>query len=143
MKTLFLILAAATLLLSPGAANAQSYHANVTTTVYMRSGPSTEYPAVTAVPGGATVLVYGCVAGWTWCDVSYGPSRGWVAGAYLQAMYQQRYVPYGYYGPRIGVPIVPFLFGRYWDRHYRGRSWYQNRGRYRNYYRNHRGRRHR
>jgi uncharacterized protein YraI len=139
MKTLFLMLAAGTLFLFPGAANAQSYNANVTTNVYMRTGPSTGYPAVTIVPAGATVRVHGCVAGWTWCDASWGPNRGWIAGAYLQAHYQQRYVPYGYYGPRIGVPIIPFIFRNYWGRHYRGRPWYRNRGRYRNYYR---GRRH-
>jgi uncharacterized protein YraI len=123
------------------AASAQSYHANTTTAVYMRTGPDTHYPPVALVPAGSPVLVHGCVSGWVWCDVSWGPNRGWMAGAYLTATYQNRVVPYGYYGPRIGVPIIPFLFGRYWDRHYRGRSWYHNRGRYQRFYRSHRGRR--
>lgn len=140
MKTLISVLTAGVIALFATAANAQSYHARVTSTVYMRSGPDTGYPAVVAVPAGATVLVYGCVSGWTWCDASWGPNRGWIAGAFLQAQYQQRYVPYGYYGPRIGVPVIPFLFGRYWDRHYRGRTWYNNRSRYRNYYRGQRRR---
>lgn len=143
MKTLFVILTSATLALLSGAANAQSYQANVTTSVYMRTGPSTQYPPVTLVPAGTPVFVYGCVAGWSWCDASWGPNRGWIAGAYLSARYQQRYVPYDYYAPRIGIPIIPFLFGNYWDRHYRGRSWYRNRGHYRNFNRGRRHRRHR
>ena len=139
MKIRILLLAAGAIAVSASAANAQSYPARVTTAVYLRTGPDTGYPAAAVVPAGATVVVHGCLAGWSWCDVSWGPNRGWLAGMFLAAHYQNRPVPYGYYAPRAGVPVVTFLFGNYWDRHYRGRTWYNQRGHYERYdYRNRR-----
>lgn len=121
------ILAAATAL-AAGAAPASAYtNAFPTTTVYMRSGPDVAYPPVLMLPRGAPVIVYGCLGGWQWCDASYGAYRGWVAGAYLQAYYQSRPMPFYYAAPRYHVPIVTFQFGPYWDSHYRGRSWYSHR----------------
>ena len=66
-----------------------------------------------------------------WCDVAFSGGRGWVSGNYVQASYQQRRVDVGpqYYRP-LGIPIVTFEIGNYWDRHYRGRDFYRDRDRW-------------
>lgn len=96
--------------------------------INMRTGPDVAYPPVMIIPPGAPVTVLGCLGGWRWCDVTYGPYRGWVAGAYLQATWQQRPVPFYYAAPLYNVPIVTFQFGPYWDSYYRARPWYRHRG---------------
>ena len=95
--------------------------------VNLRAGPDVSYPSVDMLPAGTSVAIYGCVNGWSWCDVSNGDDRGWVAGSFLQEVYEGRRVFVADYGVRIGIPIVSFVFGTYWDDHYRGRSWYGNR----------------
>jgi uncharacterized protein YraI len=97
----------------------------------MRAGPSTAYPVVAAIGVGNTVEVYGCLSGYDWCDVSIGPSRGWVAGRYLEYVYQSRRVLVPAYGATIGLPIISFTFGDYWERHYVRRPFYRERDRYR------------
>jgi len=102
-----------------------------TANVNMRSGPSTSYPAVTVIPNGAPVTIYGCMSSVNWCDVAFSGGRGWVSGNYVQAAYQQRRVHVGpqYYRP-LGIPTVTFEIGNYWDRHYRGRDFYRDRDRW-------------
>lgn len=102
----------------------------VTGNVNLRAGPDIGYPSVDMLPAGTEVAIYGCVDGWSWCDVSTGDDRGWVAGSFLQEEYEGRRVYIADYGVRIGVPIVSFVFGTYWADHYRGRSWYGNRDRW-------------
>jgi uncharacterized protein YraI len=104
--------------------------AHTTTQVYMRTGPDTAYPAVTMLPAGAPVTVYGCLNGWQWCDIAFGPNRGWVAGAYLTGRWQGRPTPWHYAAPRYNVPIIQFNFGTYWDSHYRNRPVYRHRDRW-------------
>jgi uncharacterized protein YraI len=101
--------------------------------INMRTGPDTDYPAVIVVPAGAPVTVLGCIGGWHWCDVTYGPYRGWVAGAYLRATWQQQPMPFYHAAPRYNVPIIAFHFGSYWDMHYRARPWYRHRDRWSRY----------
>lgn len=103
-----------------------------TSNVNMRSGPSTQYPAVIVIPAGAPVRIYGCLADTPWCDVSFARARGWVAGRYVQAAYRQKrvYVDPQYYRP-LGIPTVTFDLGNYWDRNYRGRDFYRDRDRWR------------
>ena len=102
-----------------------------TANVNMRSGPSTAYPAVTLIPIGAPLRINGCLADLPWCDVSFAGGRGWVAGRYVQAVYQQRriYVGPQYYRP-LGIPTVTFDLDNYWDRNYRGRDFYRDRDRW-------------
>ncbi|MFN7024370.1 MAG: SH3 domain-containing protein [Pseudorhizobium sp.] len=102
-----------------------------TANVNMRSGPSTAYPAVTVIPVGTRVTIYGCMSSVNWCDVAFAGGRGWVSGNYVQAAYQQRRVEVGprYYQP-LGIPTVTFEVGNYWDRHYRGRDFYRDRDRW-------------
>src|SRR5690606_4003902 len=97
-----------------------------TTAVNMRVGAGASYPRITTIPAHAAVTVHGCVANWTWCDTSWSRYRGWVSARYLRALYDgvPRYLRD--YGPRIGVPIITFHFGNYWDRYYRDRPWYRD-----------------
>jgi len=99
----------------------------VTTDVSLRAGPDSSYPDVGLLYAGTTVAIEGCVNGWSWCDVVTGDSRGWLPANYLQQEYQGQRVLVPEYGVRIGIPIVAFVFGAYWDSHYRHRSWYGER----------------
>ncbi|MEZ2223923.1 SH3 domain-containing protein [Rhizobium sp. RCC_161_2] len=103
-----------------------------TANVNMRSGPSTQYPAVTMIPVGAPLEINGCLNETPWCDVSFVGGRGWVAGRYIQASYQSRriYVGPQYYRP-LGIPTITFNFDDYWGRYYRGRDFYRDRDRWR------------
>lgn len=124
------ITAVAALLMAPAVAEAAEGFA--TANVNMRAGPSTQYPAVTVIPAGESVEIHGCLADVPWCDVEFYNGRGWVAGRYVQALYQQRrvYVDPQYYRP-LGIPTVVFSVGNYWDRYYRGRDFYDQRERWR------------
>lgn len=111
-------------LLLPVAAEAAS--ALVTGNVNLRTGPGTEYYKIAVLPEGTQVEVYGCLQDYTWCDVSAGPTRGWVSSRYLSIFYEnQVYAPYQ---PRVVVPFLSFDYG-YWDRHYVDRPWYAQRPR--------------
>ena len=102
----------------------------VTINVNLRAGPDSGYPDVAMLQGGTPVAIEGCVDGWSWCDVAYGDSRGWVPANYLQQEYQGQRVLVPEYGVRIGIPVVSFVFGSYWDSYYRDRSWYGSRERW-------------
>jgi uncharacterized protein YraI len=108
-------------LLMPAAAEAADGY--TTGSVNMRAGPGTQYPRIMVLPRGAPVEVYGCLRGYSWCDVGYYRERGWVSSRYLSVFYDDRqvYVPYR---PRVAVPYLTFEFG-YWDRWYYDRPWYR------------------
>lgn len=130
MKNLILKIAAAgMLMLAPAIAQAAEGYS--TANVNMRAGPSTQYPAVTVIPVGASLDIHGCLADVPWCDVEFYGGRGWVAGQYVQAVYQQRrvYVDPQYYRP-LGIPTVVFSVDNYWDRYYRNRDFYRDRDRW-------------
>ena len=65
--------------------------------------------------------VFGCLSDYRWCDVSYGPNRGWVYAGFLSYTYQNRPVVIYQSGSVIGFPIITFSIGTYWDTYYRGR----------------------
>ena len=116
------VLAAATIA-APVAASAAP--ARVTANVNLRAGPGTEYYPIVVLPAGAPVELYGCLQGYTWCDVSFGRERGWVSSRYLSTFYRgPAYRP----RPYASVPFLTFNFG-YWDNHYAKRPWYQDRPR--------------
>ena len=100
------------------------------TNVALRAGPDLAYPSVVGLRAGTPVGIEGCVDGWSWCDVTTGNDRGWVPANYLQEEYQGQRVLVPAYGVQIGIPIVSFVFGSYWDNYYSGRSWYHNRDRW-------------
>lgn len=125
------ILAIAALVLSCFA-NTSAFAADgyVTRSVNLRAGPDTGYPTVARLRAGTIVDIEGCVDDWSWCDVSSRNYRGWVNGNYLQHEYQGHRVQIPRYGVQIGIPVISFVFGTYWDDHYRSRSWYHQRDRW-------------
>lgn len=130
-KGLFGALAMLAFAAVPGLAEA-AVRGYSTANVNMRSGPGTNYPAVTVIPVGATLTIHGCLREVPWCDVSFARGRGWVAGRYVQAVYRQNrvYVEPRYY-QGLGVPTIDFDVGVYWDRYYRDRDFYRERDRWR------------
>lgn len=115
-------------LAAPTAALAQD--AIVTMDLNMRAGPSPEFPVVDVLPGNTPVDIHGCLAGYSWCDVSTESGRGWVYSAYLSYAAEGGYVPLVQYVSEIDVPIVTFSVGPYWDSYYRNRPWYVERSRW-------------
>lgn len=96
--------------------------------VNMRAGPDAGYPLVSWLPAGSTINVYGCVDGYSWCDVAAANGvRGWVNAAYINYPYQSSQVPIYSYGPQLNIPLVTFSIGTYWGNYYVGRPWYSNR----------------
>ena len=93
--------------------------------VHVRAGPAREYPLVLQLPPAAPVMVQGCLADYSWCDViTPDNARGWVYGGNLVYPYNNGSVPVIQYGPSIGLPVVTFVLGAYWGSYYRQRSWY-------------------
>lgn len=127
MKTrsnlLYSLVAAAALM--PAAASAEP--AVTTHGVNMRAGPDVSYPQVAFLGRGMRVNVVGCVDGWQWCEVIAGPNRGWVYAGYLSYSYYNRPTVIAYGGPALGIPLISFSIGPYWDSYYRGRPFWNQR----------------
>ncbi|MEO8432089.1 MAG: SH3 domain-containing protein [Acidobacteriota bacterium] len=96
----------------------------------LRAGPSRDYPIVAEIPEGSSVEVAGCLNDFAWCDVIAGSDRGWVYSGNLEYPYEGQRVAIIDEGPAIGLPIVTFSVGSYWDNYYRGRPWYSRRSYY-------------
>jgi uncharacterized protein YraI len=116
----------ALLLAAPAATLAQGI-AYTTKTVNLRAGPDRSYPLVLRVVPGAQVQVFGCLDDYSWCDVGLGLNRGWIWAGNLTYSYENHRVAIYQYGPTLGIPIIVFSVGPYWDNYYRGRPWYSNR----------------
>ena len=123
------LLAASTL--GAGAAVAAPMHGFVTVSgLNLRAGPGTDYPIVVTMSGGDRVTIFGCLSGWSWCDIDWYGNRGWAAGQYLQVTYQGYRRPIESYGYAVQVPFLSFSIGPYWDQHYRHRRFFGERPRY-------------
>lgn len=115
---------AAALSIAGASAGMAATSAVATANVNLRAGPSTAYPAVTIVPAGTTIATFGCVSGYSWCDVGVGPYRGWIAASYLQVLYRGTPVVLtAPVAPAIGLTVVTFDRA-YWDTYYRASPWY-------------------
>ncbi|MDQ0305145.1 SH3 domain-containing protein [Ancylobacter polymorphus] len=124
-----LLFAAALTVAAISAASAATTSVAVTN-VNLRAGPSTVYPAVTVVPAGAAITTFGCVAGYSWCDIGFGPYRGWVAADYIQVVYRGAPVVLtAPVAPALGITVVTFNRA-YWDRYYVAYPWYGRWGGY-------------
>jgi uncharacterized protein YraI len=91
------------------------------------AGPDDSYPMVGRLDADAPVQVMGCLDDWSWCDVAFGDNRGWLYAPDIVYDYEGGYVPFYTYAPSLGVPVVQFTIGNYWDRYYHGRPWYGQR----------------
>jgi uncharacterized protein YraI len=128
MKRILWSMATTLLLAMPFAASAADGY--TTGNVNLRAGPDVGYPAVDMLPVGTPIDVQGCTPGWEWCDVVGNGNRGWIAGNYIQYMYNNQPVLVPAYGSQIGIPIVTFSIGAYWGRYYSGRPFYRDRARW-------------
>lgn len=95
--------------------------------VNLRAGPSRDYPVVAILPAGISISVEGCLSDYRWCDVVAGPDRGWLYAMNIVYPYQGANVPVLTYGALLGISIIVFSIGPYWDDHYRARPWYPQR----------------
>ncbi|MEO7150080.1 MAG: SH3 domain-containing protein [Rhodanobacteraceae bacterium] len=107
---------------------AQAQEGVVSANIGLRAGPAPEYPEIMVLLYGADVSVQGCTGGWSWCDVITDGARGWIPGDYIEYDYDNQPVLLSDYGERIGIPIVVFSIGTYWDNYYRDRPFYRDRG---------------
>ena len=121
-----LCLLSASLLAVPTLAVAQQL-AYASKTVSMRAGPSRDYPVVATLGSGTAMTIYGCLQGYTWCDVVVGASRGWVYSGNIVYPYLGQNVPVMSYGSTLGLGIVTFSMGNYWDNYYTDYPWYPQR----------------
>lgn len=106
---------------------AQAIEGWVVDDISLQAGPDPAYPSITELAAGTPVSIQGCINGWTWCDVVVGAERGWVPGTFLEEDYGGQRVVVIDYGPRIGIPVVSFSLGLYWDQHYHNRPFYTQR----------------
>jgi len=95
--------------------------------ISLQAGPDAAYPSIVQLRAGTPVSIHGCIDGWTWCDVSIGDDAGWVPGTFLEEDYGGQRVVVIDYGPRIGIPVVAFSLGVYWEHHYHSRPFYAQR----------------
>jgi len=113
-------IAAAVMVLGLSAA-AEARPVLVTADLNVRTGPGTGYPSVGVIRGGSNADVGRCFQGW--CEISWGPLRGFSSQAYLDgfgpppAVY--RPAPPVYYGPRRYYnpyyrPYRPYRYYRNW-----------------------------
>jgi uncharacterized protein YraI len=116
------LLTAATLGVAGSAEAASSGY--LTANVSLRAGPGFDYPVVASMNAGSGVTIYGCLSGWSWCDISWRGNRGWTSGQYLQVVYQNQRRPILGYGTYIGLPFVTFSIGNYWGNYYRHRPFF-------------------
>lgn len=109
------------------AAGAAAQVAYTTQAANMRAGPDREFPLVAWIAPNTPVQVFGCVDGWRWCDVQWGPNRGWIYAGFLAYTWNSQPTIILQGGPVLGLPLVTWSIGPYWDSYYRNRPWWGNR----------------
>ncbi|MEI6640908.1 MAG: hypothetical protein WCL10_02655 [Novosphingobium sp.] len=124
-------LVAAALPLAPASAQTMRGYTSVATRLY--AGPLRDYPTVRYVRRGVRVGVHGCLRDWSWCDVTYRSNRGWIAGNALRISHDGRRQGLS---ADLGIGVISFSFGSYWDNNYRGRTFYNERPRWQTQYEN-------
>ncbi len=95
----------------------------------LRAGPGVRFPVVHVFARGAVVDVLGCLEVADWCDVAWRGGRGWVSATYLDLRIDGRRVRW----TRGRVRVVTWDLDTYWYAHYRTRTFYAHRARYRVY----------
>lgn len=93
----------------------------------MRSGPNTSFGVIAVIPEGDEVEVFGCVQGYSWCDVAWAGFRGWSYSEFLANVDGENTTFWVDYAPRVSFPVVAFSYFAYHDRWYRKRPWYRKR----------------
>lgn len=130
MKRQMIVAGLAALLATAGIDAARAAPGVVVQNVNLRAGPDVGYPLVEPLPAGTPIEIFGCLQGWTWCDVGTNDARGWAAGPTLQVVYNDQPVYLPQYGAAVGLGFVGFEVGDYWGRYYRNRPFYGERDRF-------------
>jgi len=108
-------------------AGAWAQNAMTTTSADLYAGPDDSYPEVAELDSNTPIQVYGCLDDWSWCDVGYEDTRGWLYSPDITYMYEGGYVPLYTYAPSLGIAVVPFSVDVYWGRYYQERPWFARR----------------
>ncbi|WDS36143.1 SH3 domain-containing protein [Pseudoxanthomonas sp.] len=122
-----LVLFSAVFYARPAEASERAY---LTSSANLRTGPNADYPRIVSVSSGTRVEVFGCIDDWSWCDIATRGERGWVSASYLDYDNGGRRTRIYGNGASLGLPVLTFVLGTYWDAHYRSRSWYGQRSRW-------------
>ena len=122
-----LIASATTLLLSSAAFAADGY---ILQSGSLLAGPDYDYPPIAHVTRGWFVDVIGCTRDYDWCDIAFGPMRGWYPGDNIAFETDGGMAPAREVGPLIGLIILDFMIEDYWHEHYVDRPWYHDRRRW-------------
>ncbi|MEN3974016.1 hypothetical protein [Emcibacter sp. SYSU 3D8] len=117
------------------ATSAQAAAGFTTNSIELRSGPGAGYPSVGIIETNSAVEVNGCLQSWSWCDVTIGDNRGWVEGNALALEYQNNRTALVEVAPQANVGVVTFSLDDYWDTNYKTRTFYKERPRWQQYYR--------
>ncbi|MDR3495920.1 MAG: SH3 domain-containing protein [Ancalomicrobiaceae bacterium] len=90
----------------------------------LRAGPGTSYPAVADVSSGDRLEIFGCLSGYSWCDVAAEADRGWIRGSRIDFLRNgTRYrISEGY--SDFGLVIATFALNDYWGNYYGERPWF-------------------
>jgi uncharacterized protein YraI len=107
--------------------SAVAENAVTTDVVSVRAGPDSSYPEVAQLDADTPIQVMGCLDDWSWCDVGFADSRGWLYAPDITYQYEGGYVPFYTYAPVFGLPVVTFSIDTYWGSHYHDRPWYAQR----------------
>jgi len=92
----------------------------------IRSGPSVRFPAVGVLGASSELVIHGCIARYTWCDVSASGMRGWASGAHIQFVYEDRRVYVPAYAAHVEIPIITFDVTNYWREYYHEYDFYRD-----------------
>ncbi len=127
--SLIAIAAAFLVTLLAGSASAQT-QGFTTTSVHMRAGPGTSYPVVATLPQDATIEIFGCQTGYSWCDTGWNGARGWISSNYILTDSDgTKKVMNPVVAAALGIAIVDFS-QVYWDNHYQAYPWFPYWNRY-------------
>ncbi len=90
----------------------------------LRAGPGTSYPAVADVASGDSLQIFGCLSGYSWCDVAAEGERGWIRGSRIDFLRDgTRYRVSESYSD-FGLTIAVFGLNDYWGSYYSERPWF-------------------
>lgn len=120
-----------TVFVQPGRAADLAGYSGVNLNV--RSGPSVRFPAVGVLGAGTALTIHGCLARYTWCDVSASGLRGWALGAHVQIAHAERRVYVPAYAQELEIPVITFRVDNYWHDHYRDYQFYNELDRWTDY----------
>jgi len=130
MSKLRFVSLVAALVLGVLPAAAWSYEAYTTKNAHLRAGPARDYPVVAVLAEGTALDVQACLSDFSWCDVIALGNRGWLYAGNIDTVYDGSPLSILDYGPELGIGIIGFSLGDYWDDYYRGLPWYRDRDRW-------------